>query len=231
MCDFKQKRQHGILGTDDVHFNYSVNIFVKENILSIFSDAGAHGTHVAGITSAYFSEDSIVNGVAPGAQLIGLKVGDSRLGSMETGTSFTRCLIESIRRGCDVINLSYGEAASICNTGRHAKLVKELVRKHNVIFIASAGNNGPALSTVGAPGTSIDDIISVGAFVSRDMMVNSYSLIPEEPKAHDQNYNAHTHGVTYTWSSVGPTLDGAQGMFGERLSYSQVLKLVFVYVD
>ena len=38
-----------------------------------------------------------------------IKIGDSRLGSMETGVGMLRGLQMAAQRGCHVINMSYGE--------------------------------------------------------------------------------------------------------------------------
>ena len=107
MTDYRIKHQYSRFSQSD-NCNYCVNIYDEGTILSIVVDAGAHGSHVAGIVAAHHPDQPECNGVAPGAQIISLKVGDSRLGSMETGVGLTRALIEAIKRGCHIINMSYG---------------------------------------------------------------------------------------------------------------------------
>lgn len=52
----------------------------------------------------------------------------------------------------------------------------QVVNKHAVIFVSSAGNSGPALSSVGAPGGTASSIISVGAFVSPELAAAGHSV-------------------------------------------------------
>jgi len=141
-----------------------------------------------------------LNGIAPGAQIVSIKIGDSRLGSMETGTSMVRGLIAAKRANVDLINMSYGEPITRADIGRFIELSGEIVKKHNIIFVASAGNNGPGISTVSAPGGTSSYIIGVGAMVSPSMMSAEYSLREEVPEN------------VFTWSSRGPTDDGSLGV-------------------
>lgn len=186
---FDVDREYGTVGVVD-QFNFGVQFYKEGEILSIVSDASPHGTHVAGIAS----------GVAPGVEIVSFKIGDSRLGSMETGASLTRACLEAVRQGCDVLNLSYGEGAVLANRGRWVEVAQEIVRQHNIVFVSSAGNNGPAISTVGAPGGTSRACIGVAAYVSPAMKEAAYSMLSTEG------------GSTFTWSSTGPTADGDFGV-------------------
>lgn len=77
-----------------------------------------------------------------GAQIISCKIGDSRLGSMETGTGLVRALIAAMDAGVDIINMSYGEPAARPDVGRAIEVAAEAVHKAGIIFVASAGNAG-----------------------------------------------------------------------------------------
>ncbi|XP_067010836.2 tripeptidyl-peptidase 2 [Anabrus simplex] len=191
--------------TQSDQLNYSVNVHNDGNTLEVVSMCSSHGTHVACIASAYFPDFPDKNGVAPGAQIISLTIGDNRLGSMETGTALVRAMIRVMERSTTnpvhVINMSYGEHAHFSSSGRIGELMNEVINKYGVVWVASAGNHGPALCTIGTPpDISTNNVIGVGAYVSPDMMIAEYSLRQKLP------------GMPYTWTSRGPTVDGDLGV-------------------
>jgi len=199
LCDYKIDKQFDNFGKD-VCLNYSIKVYEDGNVISIVVESGSHGTHVAGIVGAYFPDQPELNGVAPGVQFVGIKIGDTRLGTMETSTALVRGLIAAKETGCDLVNMSYGEPTRRADIGRFTELLSEYIAKQKLIFVASAGNNGPGLSTVGSPGGCTNGVIGVGAMVSPQMMTVLYSM------------RQVSESANYTWSSRGPSERGALGV-------------------
>ncbi|XP_014283046.1 tripeptidyl-peptidase 2 isoform X1 [Halyomorpha halys] len=203
--DYSTSYQYRSLSDDDL-LNYSVNIYEEGNLLEITSVSSGHGTHVASIAAAHFPDEPEKNGIAPGAQIISFSIGDIRLDTMETGTAIVRAMIRvmesrSSSTPVDVINMSYGEHPHWACSGRIGELMNEVVDKYGICWVAAAGNHGPALCTIGTPpNISSNNIIGVGAYVSPEMMEAEYSLRKKSP------------GLPYTWTSRGPTIDGARGV-------------------
>ncbi|KAJ2721392.1 hypothetical protein GGI07_004003 [Coemansia sp. Benny D115] len=180
---------------------YTVNFYDDGKVLSIVCCVGSHGTHVGGIVAANHPEEPQINGVAPGAQLLSLMIGDHRVGSMETGVGLTRAAIAIIENNVDLANLSYGESSATPNLGQWVQLVrKEVIQRSRCIFVSSAGNAGPALSTVGAPGGTTDAVIGVGAYVGYEQMKAEYALTET------------VKNTVFTWCSRGPSPNGARGV-------------------
>ncbi|KAL7541337.1 hypothetical protein ACHAXR_010827 [Thalassiosira sp. AJA248-18] len=209
MAPFGHERQIGELAFGS-SVTFCIQVYDNGNTLSIVTDAGSHGTHVAGIAAANFDTTSSkgeeahtddLNGAAPGAQILALKIGDGRLGSTETGTGLIRALIAAKKYGCDLINLSYGESSWQFNSGRVSKVFAAAVHDWGMAVFTSAGNDGPALSSLGSPGCESAPI-TVGAFVSPDMMTEQYSTLPP------QDESSPLKGSSYYFSSRGPTPDG-----------------------
>ncbi|RIB23882.1 subtilase family-domain-containing protein [Gigaspora rosea] len=200
LTDYRKERQYHTFSKED-RMNFSVNIYEEGNIVSIVTTSNEHGTHVAAISAAYHPDEPVLNGVAPGAQIVALKIGDTRLDAMETGAALARAAISLVETKCNVANMSFGEASSVPNYGHFVKLIRdEVIGKYGCIFVSSAGNSGPALSTNGAPGGTSSDIIGVGAYVSHSMIQAEYGLLESVPER------------AYTWSSQGPTADGDIGV-------------------
>ena len=138
---FAKKRQMGEFGFGSA-VTFCIQIYDEGKTLSIVTDAGSHGTHVAGIAAANFGVDNVKNGVAPGAQVLACKIGDQRLGSTETGTGLIRALIAAKKYGCDLINLSYGEPSWQPDSGRVSEVFADATKKWGMTVFTSAGNDG-----------------------------------------------------------------------------------------
>lgn len=192
--DYRVAQRYGSFG-DRERVHFGVNVYDDGAVVSVVVESGYHGTHVAGIVAGNYPDAPERNGVAPGAQIVSLKIGDSRIDGMETHQGLVRALAHLLPASLEdpstpphaaqhkvvaqVANMSYGEATPLANTGRVVQLLTALAREAGVLFLSSAGNAGPGLSTVGAPGGTTDAVIGVGAYVTPGLATQAYSLLPD----------------------------------------------------
>jgi subtilisin family serine protease len=143
----------------DVGVNFSTG--TGEPQLDLVFDISSHGSHVAGIAAGHDMYGVTgFNGVAPGAQLLGLKIANSAQGSITTTGSMLRAIDYAItfakaRRLPLVLNMSFGVGNEIEGTARIDAAVDSILAVHpELVFTISAGNDGPGLSTMGFPGSA-----------------------------------------------------------------------------
>ena len=129
--------------------------------LDLYFDNSSHGTHVAGIAAGHnmFGVQGF-DGVAPGAQILGLKIADNARG----GISVTGSIVRAMNYAADfaqqrnlalVLNLSYGVGNELEGSAAIDSIIDDFALRHpEVLFVIAAGNDGPGVSTVGFPGSS-----------------------------------------------------------------------------
>lgn len=152
-----------------------------------FAD-GAHGSHVAGIAAGFelFGKRGF-NGIAPGAKVISLKIGDNTLSGGSTTT-------ESMKRALEfagnysrehkipvIVNMSYGIGSEKEGETDIDRITDSILQRFPLLSVAtSAGNSGPGLSTVGTP-AGADLVFSAGALLTRANASSLYSAqIPDD---------------------------------------------------
>ena len=143
-------------------------------VLDLFFDTSGHGSHVAGIAAGRDMYDVAgFNGVAPGAQLLGLKIANNAQGGLSTSGSMIRAMDYAIRfagrrRLPLVLNMSFAVGNEIEGQARIDQLVDSVLALHpGLVFVLSAGNDGPGLSTLGMPGSAAR-ALAVGAVLPGD---------------------------------------------------------------
>ena len=130
-------------------------------VLSLVLDTAGHGTHVAGIAAGHdiYGVHGF-DGVAPGAQIIALKIANDARGGLSTTGSMIRAMEYAARfaseRGLPlVLNMSFGVGNMEPGAAVMDSLVDAFLLAHPaVVFAISAGNDGPGTETMGLPGSA-----------------------------------------------------------------------------
>jgi len=147
------------------------------------NDAGApcddygHGTHVTGTV---IGDDGGANqiGVAPGAQWIGCR---NMAAGYGTPARYIECMQWTLAptdangqnpdpdRAPDVSSNSWGCLATEgCSSGEEIRAAVDNVEAGGILFVAAAGNDGPACNTIGDPPATYDSAFVVGASNAAD---------------------------------------------------------------
>ena len=153
---------------------FAINIFPQENRINFHYDGSSHGTHVAGIAAGYkLNGQEGLNGIAPGAKIISLKIGDCTLAG---GATTTGSMLKAYEYGIDfaksydgpvVFNMSFGIGSEIEGyASMEFSLDQLLLENEKVLFCVSAGNEGPGISSVGLPAAA-NHVLTVGALNSK----------------------------------------------------------------
>uniref|UniRef100_A0AC34GUP0 Tripeptidyl-peptidase 2 n=1 Tax=Panagrolaimus sp. ES5 TaxID=591445 RepID=A0AC34GUP0_9BILA len=195
LSSFCIDKEYGFL-SDNCLVSYCFNISEDGNLLEICVPNGSHGSHVAHIAAAHFPDDPEKDGLAPGAQIISLC-----LGNAYTEQAFIRAFNKCIELKVDIINLSCDTPQNCVDSGKTVKLIQSVVEKYGIIFVAAVGNDGPGLSVAGFAGGRIHScIFYVGAYLTAEMKEAMYSHFEAD------------NSVVFPFSSRGPCADGSLGV-------------------
>ena len=154
---------------------FAVNIFPDEKKISLHFDDGAHGTHVAGIASGYQIGDTYLEGVAPGAKVISLKIGNNKFSggatvsqSMKKAFLYANKVSKEKKEPC-IINMSFGIGSEIEGTSDIELFLDTLLLNNPYLYLCfSNGNDGPGISTAGLPSSS-NRVLSSGAVLPKEV--------------------------------------------------------------
>ena len=171
-------------------FNFVVSyISPAGNNVKLGFDAVGHGTKVAGVLAG----NGLVQGTAPGAELVAIKVFDGYTGNDLDRLKEAISLAASM--GVQVVNLSLGYSGLPAGERQELEdFINNISISQGITFCVSAGNLGPGLGSITSPAGSSRSI-SVGGFLSPAMWRLNYGWQVEQ-------------STLWQFSSVGPWAGG-----------------------
>ncbi len=158
-----------------IHFTMGLNVLPDEKIVSFHFDDGSHGTHVAGIAGGNQIGGIDLSGIAPGAQMMSLKLGNNLYSggatvteSMKKAYLYADKISKEVEVPC-VINMSFGIGSEIEGQAEMEAFLENLTEENPYLYIClGSGNEGPGISTTGMPSAS-DAVFSSGAILTQEV--------------------------------------------------------------
>lgn len=141
---------------------FALHVPADASTVTFHFDDGGHGTHVAGISTGHqLMGRKGFHGIAPGAQVLSLKIGDNTLSGGSTTVDSMHSAIEFAGEWSKdhkipvIINISYGIGSEIEGESDIDVALDNALERYPLLAAAvSAGNEGPGMSSVGTPAAS-----------------------------------------------------------------------------
>ncbi|MFD8495042.1 S8 family serine peptidase [Amycolatopsis sp. NPDC059657] len=199
MADYKVAGDFGFFGTD----NPATGVVEKmafvvqtdhDGYVNIGIAGAAHGSHVAGIATGHDLFGGKMQGAAPGAKVLAVKV--CLTTSSCTSSGLIDGVIYAAKNGADVVNISIGGLPAL-NDGNNARaeLYNRTIAEYNMQLFISAGNSGPGGNSVGDPSVATD-AVSVGSYITKETWLSNYGSKTAQAES------------LHPFSSRGPAEDG-----------------------
>ncbi len=205
ISDYSTGRKYFQLEGRDRHAGYlpmnlAVNIDPGKKEVAFYAADGSHGTHVAGIAAGYkIDGQEKFNGIAPGACVMGLKIGNNAYsGGATTPGSMISAWRYAVEKAKElnmplVIQMSYGVGAEDEGMSQAEELIDQLLSENpEVCATVSNGNEGPQISTAGLPSCA-SNVLSIGAVLARTTAKDLYGAA----LAQDELFSFSSRGGEY----------------------------------
>ncbi|MFE0631996.1 type VII secretion-associated serine protease mycosin [Streptomyces sp. NPDC058864] len=124
------------------------------------NDQVGHGTKVAGIIAARPSRETGFVGIAPRASILAIRQNDNQGGG--TVRTMVQAIRHAVDKGAKVINISQDTATAMPPDSALEQAV-EYAQSHDVLIVASAGNDGASGQVKRTYPASYDGVLAVGA--------------------------------------------------------------------
>jgi len=152
-----------------------LNVLPDEKIVSFHFDDGSHGTHVAGIAGGNHIGGINLNGIAPGAQMMSLKLGNNLYSggctvteSMKKAYLYADKISKEVEVPC-VVNMSFGIGSEIEGHTEMEAFLENLTEENPYLYIClGSGNEGPGISSPGTP-SATNAVFSSGAILTQEV--------------------------------------------------------------